>query len=137
MDINIKRQFCAFMTVLASGKNLPHVAGNSRYPEQARFLIEDLVKLLPGKLSLAYQISKNARIDGARPGAHHETFQRGKTHGCVYASTLANGRQRAAIPQMASHEFQGIRVLAQQLCGTLCAILIIDPLESLPPNPLF
>src|SRR5712692_2470214 len=136
VDINIKRQFCAFMAVLTGGKNFPHIAGNSRYPEQPRFLIEDLVKLLAGELSLSHQVGKNARIHGARPGAHHETLQRGKTHRCVDASTLENRRQRTAIPQMASHEFQGIQVLAQQLCGTLCAILMIDPVESITANPL-
>src|ERR1700694_3045869 len=33
MNIDVKRQFCAFMALLTGGKNFSHIAGNSRYPE--------------------------------------------------------------------------------------------------------
>src|ERR1039458_678903 len=87
-------------------------------------------------MPLPHQISKDAGIHGTRARTHHQTLQRSETHGSVDASTLANRRQGTAIAQMASHEFQRIQVLAQQLRGTLGAILMIDPMESVAANSL-
>ena len=92
--------------------------------------------MLARELTLSHQIGKDAGINGAGARAHHETLQRGKTHGRIHASTFANRRQRAAIPQVASHELQRIQILAQQLCRSLCAILMVDPMESVAANSL-
>src|SRR5581483_8120657 len=50
---------------------------------------------------MANQVNDDTRIDGTRPRAHHDAFERRKSHGGFDAAAVANGGQRAAVSKMA------------------------------------
>ena len=67
--------------------------------------------------------------------AHHEAFERGKTHGRIDAAAFADRRQRAAIAEMASHQMLTVGA-AQQLLRAFCAVLMIDAVKSVAADSL-
>src|SRR5262249_35852384 len=80
---------------------------------------------------------KNSGVNRTRASAHHEAFERSKTHGGVDAAPFANRRQRTAVAQMTRHQFQRLQVLSQELRSTRRAIPMIDAVETITVNAAF
>ena len=106
VDEDFEREFGAGVALFHRGDDLAHIPGNSGDAEEAGFFVEEIVELLAGERTFAHEIGKDAGTDGARPGSHHETFERSEAHGGVYAAAIANGGEGTAVSQVARYDFQ-------------------------------
>jgi hypothetical protein len=70
-------------------------------------------------------------IDGAGAGGHHQTFQRGETHGGVDAATIDDRSQRRARAKMAGNDPQVLHRLVEQLRGAVGAVGMGESMESI------
>lgn len=50
-------------------------------------------------------IERNVRVNVAAAGAHNQAGQRGKSHGCIQADAVIDGRNRCAVAEVAGYDF--------------------------------
>src|SRR6266536_2379698 len=136
VHVHVKRQLGALVPASQRSQNLPHIAGHSRDSPQTRVRVQYVVELLARQLTLSQQVSEDAGIQRPRAGPHHEAVERSEAHRRIHAVTVANSRQRATIPEMASHEPQVVQVSAEQLRCSVGAVAMIDAVKSVAPNTL-
>ena len=65
------------------------------------------------------QVEDDRRVDVTGTGTHHQTFQRGQTHGGINTFTVADSRNRTTVAQMAGDDVQFFNRFVQELCGFL------------------
>src|SRR6476469_410105 len=82
-------------------------------------------------------MNEDAWIDRTRSTAHHQSFQRRKSHRRVNTHALANGCQRTSVAQMTANQPQICQLLTQNVGGPTRAILMANSVKTVAPNPIF
>src|ERR1700730_18535985 len=136
MHENVEGEFGAIITLIHGENDLSHIAGNPGYAQQARFFVQQVIQSLSAQVLRAHQISKNSGIDRARAGSHHQAFQWRESHAGVDTFTVLYRCHRAAVAKMAANDFERGRTLTEELSCAFRTILMIDSVESKPPNSL-
>src|SRR5271169_3628783 len=81
---------------------------------------------------MAYQVSKDRRVDGTGARPHHQALKWRESHGGVHAFSIANSAQGSAVAQMADNHAK--RIAVQNFRGAARRILMAEPVESIAPN---
>ena len=66
----------------------------------------------------------NGGVNGAGTRAHHNAVKRGQAHGGINRNAVLDGRDRAAVAQVARDQFQLFKRLAQELSGATRNVLV-------------
>src|ERR1700730_4622546 len=76
------------------------------------------------------------RVDVTAAGAHHQSFQRRKSHGGINASTIADRRCAAPISKMGRNKLSLVEGLTSQLRRLQSDKMMARTVESIPADPI-
>src|SRR5260370_8598928 len=85
---------------------------------------------------LILQVQMETRVDVTAAGAHHQSFQRGKSHSGIHASTIADRRRAAPISKMRRNKLSLVDRLTNQFRRFQRDKMMARTLESTPAHPL-
>src|SRR5580692_1550141 len=77
------------------------------------------------------------RVDVPAAGAHHQPFQRRKSHGGINASTVADRRHAAPISKMRRNKLSLVDRLTNQFRRLQRDKMVACTVESIPADPIF
>ena len=72
--------------------NITAVAGDFSQTQQARLFGQHFVDLVNAHAQGVVQVEDNRRVDVTGTRTHHQTFQRGQTHGGINTLTVTDSR---------------------------------------------
>jgi len=84
-----------------------------------------------------FQIEDDGGVQISGPGAHHETFQRGETHGGVDAAALLDGGDGGSVAQMAGDHVGVFRAAFHDLQGPAGHIAVGSAVEAIAADAVF
>src|SRR5271165_3413032 len=76
------------------------------------------------------------RVDVTAAGAHHQSFQRRKSHGGINTSTIADCRCAAPISKMRRNKLSLFEGLTNQFCRLQSDKMMARTVESIPADPI-
>src|SRR5208282_3671479 len=106
-----------------------HVAGNARYAEQARLLVDELLDSACVHLEFVEKVEDHARVQAAAPCAHWQAVDRGEAHRARDAAAIRYRTHAGTVAKM-QHDNPaggGILVVGRQGLGD---VLVGQPVES-------
>ena len=103
---------CAHMAFACGLRQGAHVVRKSGEAEQARFLVHELVEAVDIVAVLLADEEEDGRVDASGAGAHDEAFQRGESHGGVYALAVQNGGATGTVTEVSRNEADFFGLLA-------------------------
>ena len=83
---------------------------------------------------LLHDIGNGASVNVTATGAHHQAFQRSKTHAGVHALAVFNGRDGSAVADVAGDDTLSFRLHAQELAHTLRHVTVGGAVEAVTAN---
>ena len=92
----------------ATGVHHRRHVGGARQGEQARPVLQRVRHRLRLEAVVGDQPQHGAGVDGARPGGHHQSLQRGEAHRGVDATAVVHRRQGGARTEVAGDEAAGV-----------------------------
>src|SRR5690606_23046207 len=119
VNVHCTFSVCFFCVVVF---NITAVAGDFGQTQQARLFGQHFVDLINAHAQGVVQVEDDRRVDVTGTGTHHQTFQRGQTHGCINTFTVADSRNRTTVAQVAGDDVDFFNRLVQYFCGFLSHI---------------
>ena len=86
---------------------------------------------MAGDFQIVLQVVDHRRVKVAAAGAHHQTGQRGHTHGGINDAALIDSGDGGAVAQMAGDELQALDGLLKELSGTVADVLVAGAVEAI------
>src|SRR5208282_3802801 len=126
VNVEIDRRLC---TGRVAFEQRTHVAGNARYAEQARLLIDELLDSACVHLELVEQVEDHARVQAAAPCTHWQAVDRGEAHRARDAAAVRYCAHAGTVAKM-QHDNPaggGFLVVGGQSLGD---VLVGEPVES-------
>src|ERR1700730_4021962 len=112
---HLNRQASPFIPFGCCGDDRTHILTHSGNSKEAASSGQDFVRNVSERaLLLLLQVQMEARVDVAAASAHHQSFQRCKSHRGINASTVADRRRAAPIPKMCRNELSLVERLTNQ-----------------------
>src|SRR5947209_6510025 len=84
---------------------------------------------------MVLNMQHDAWINRATARAHHQAFQRRKSHGGIDAATAHYRRGGATVAQMADHDSQCFQWASKHLRGAASTVGMAQSMETITANP--
>src|ERR1044072_9350443 len=133
---HMERKLGSLVTVLHRRDNFAHVGSYPGNSQKTGFRVQQIIDRFSVQFFFAHQISKDAGINGAGAGAHHESVERSESHGGVDAFSAANCSKRAAVAKMTSNQLKIGQLFLENPSRALRTVLMIDTVKTEFSNSL-
>ena len=117
--------------------NITAVAGDFGQTQQAGLFGQHFVDLVNAHAQGIVQVEDDRRVDVTGTRTHHQTFQRGQTHGGINTFTVTDSRYRTAVAQVASDDVQLINRFVQHFCRFLSDEEVAGTVRAVTTNAVF
>ena len=137
VDEHLTRQVCTLVAGIDSRLNITAVTRHTRYTEQTRFLIDEIVKLRCRKMLFIHDKGRCAQIQVTRTGTHYQTLNRRQTHRSIYALSVQHSSTTATASDMCRNNLLLLRIDTQELAYTGTDITVTCAVETVATNRIF
>ena len=117
--------------------NITAVAGDFGQAQQAGLFSQHFVDSVNAHAQRVVQVEDDRRVDVTGTCTHHQTFQRGQTHGGINTFTVTDSRNRTAVAQVASDDVQFINRFVQHFCRFLSYEEVAGTVRAVTTNAVF
>ena len=120
IGIHLQCQACMFVALLDGSFYLADVARHARDTFHAALLVEQITHFIGRETFLFHDAQYGGGVHIARACAHHESFERRKSHRGVDALAEFDGRDAGAVADVAGDDALLGRVYAEELADAGC-----------------
>src|SRR5271166_5326074 len=134
---HLNRQASPFVPFICCRDDQTHIPTDSGNAEETASSGQDFLRnILERALFLLLQIKMETRVDVTAAGAHHQSFQRRKSHGGINASAIADRRCAAPISKMRRNKLSLVEGLINQFRCLKSDKMMARTVESIPTDPI-
>ena len=136
VTVNVHCTFSVFFSRVVIF-NITAVAGDFGQTQQAGLFGQHFVDLVNAHAQGVVQVEDDRRVDVTGTRTHHQTFQRGQTHGGINTFTVTDSRYRTAVAQVASDDVELINRFVQNFCRFLSHEEVAGTVRAVTTNTVF